>query len=245
MDKGLRKIIWFSLLDFFFPSVCRICNGPLNGAKWVCCECMERIITTSPPYCDLCGFPLPPSFSNTTRPLCKDCRKRTPHFYKARSVAIYDGVMRECIHLLKYEKKMALSRPLGKMMADLIKGYISKEEFDLIVPVPLHHKKKKERGFNQAELLSNEVGKTVGVPVNAKDLIKHRSTPSQTDLSKKQRITNVKNSFRIRQKDPFFYKRILLIDDVFTTGATINECSKVLLLADAKSVFALTLARNV
>lgn len=238
--QELLKRIRISLLDFFFPTLCRICNGPLGEARWVCEKCLQRIIIVNPPVCHICGLPLSPSFMGTERPLCKDCKNEKRYFSMARSVAIYEGVMRECIHLLKYDGKTGLSKPLGRMMVTLIKD--EGIEGDMIIPVPLHPRKRRERGFNQAELLSHEISKGINIPVDTKKLIKKKDTPSQTDLTRLERIKNVKGSFCVR--GGFKGKRILLIDDVFTTGATINECSKVLLEAGAEDVYVITLGRK-
>jgi ComF family protein len=242
MHQILKKA-YYAVLDFLFPSLCRICEGPLDGAKWVCSGCFDRIIEILPPYCHICGLPLPHSFMETERPVCKDCKQEIRHFKAARSVAVYDGVMRECIHLLKYEGKTALSKPLGMRLSNLVER--DSIEVDLLVPVPLHPKKRRERGFNQAELLSSKIASQLGIPINRKDLVKRKPTPSQTELDRRERITNVKGSFAIRKRDPFFNKRVLLVDDVFTTGATVNECSRVLLEAGAKAVYVVTLGRKV
>ena len=234
-----------ALLDFFFPSQCRICEGSLNGAKWVCNECLAKIKTISSPYCYRCGISLADIFLEVEEPFCKECKSQPRYFHQARAVAIYEGVMRECIHLFKYAGKRALSEALGELMVVFIDDQWGKESFDLIVPVPLHPRRKRERGFNQAELLTLPVKTHLNIPIDTKNLIRNRPTRTQTTLDRKERIENVKGAFEIRALSPFTDRHILLVDDIFTTGATLNECSRTLMEAGARKVYALTLARAI
>lgn len=238
------KRVLIPLLDFFFPCKCKICNGPLNDAKWVCKECILRIKPINTPFCTRCGLPLSPSFLEVEEAFCKECRTYPRYFYQARYTAFYEGVMKECIHLFKYERKISLAKPLGELMVRLIKWQWDGIDFDLIVPVPLHSRRKRERGFNQAELLAQRIKELLSLPIDIDNLIRTRFTQSQTTLSRRERLRNVRFAFKIRDRGVFDKKMVLLIDDIFTTGATINECARVLKEAGSREVYALALART-
>jgi len=234
-----------ALFDLIFPSQCKICGGVLGAAKWVCKGCLGNTRFISPPYCDCCGIPLSPLFLEVERPLCKECQSRPMYFREARAVALYKGVMRECIHLFKYEKKEALSKPLGELMIESMNDYWGGKSFDLIISVPLHPARKRERGFNQAELLARAIKEHLALPLDIHSLRRIKPTTSQTTLNRRERLQNVKGAFQAKDKSAFFKKKILLIDDLFTTGATIDECSRIMIEAGAQEVYALTLARTV
>lgn len=237
--------IWRATLGFLFPCECKICEGPLGVAKWVCEGCLTRIKHISLPQCHLCGIPLAPFFLDIVEPLCKECRSQPRYFHQARAVAFYGGVTKESLHLFKYGRKIALYKPLGQLMTDLAATHWRREIIDLIVPVPLHPKRKRERGFNQAELLAFPIKTRLKLPIDTKNFIRDRATQTQTELGKKERIENVKGAFRVRGTSQFSGKNILLVDDIFTTGATLNECSRTLIEAGARRIYALTLARVV
>lgn len=245
MSVPRRLIIWRALLDLLFPCECKVCKGPLDAAKWVCKGCLSRITIINPPCCSRCGLPLAPSFLGVSGVVCKECRRRPRYFHQASGAALYEGVMRECIHLFKYERRMALSKPLAGLMVEFIQRHWDNVDLDLLVPVPLHPRRKRERGFNQAEALALVIKESVGLPLDTHNLRRIRFTPSQTTLDRKERLANVRLAFQVRDKRVFVKKKVLLIDDLFTTGATINECSRMLQEAGAKEVYALTLARAV
>lgn len=171
--------------------------------------------------------------------LCGRCLKKAPPFRAARSAGIYDGVLLEAIHRFKYNGKTSLAKPLTMIMADVFPAI----ECDLIVPVPLHKTRLKERGFNQSLLLAKGLVRIYNRPMDYLNLERIRATEHQINLKGKERLMNVKDTFAVKDKAPFRDKRILLIDDVYTTGATVAECSKTLKKAGAKSVDVLTLAR--
>lgn len=145
---------------------------------------------------------------------------------------------------MKYRGVRTLVDPLGDLMIEHLRSNGNLPEFDLILPVPLHRNKLRQREFNQAAGLARRIGKYFEIPVSTDNLQQIRSTKSQTKLTKTQRIANVKGAFRVKRADELNGKSVLLVDDVFTTGATVDECSKVLLAAGAKEVFVMTLARG-
>ncbi|MBI3752936.1 MAG: ComF family protein [Deltaproteobacteria bacterium] len=162
-------------------------------------------------------------------------------FLKARSIGAYEGVLLEAIHMFKYSGKTSLAKPLGKLMAD---GF-SNKGCDLVVPVPLHKTRLKERGFNQSLFLARELAAIHNLPVDYIHLKRIRATDPQINLKEKERVKNVRGAFAAADGKVFIDKHILLIDDVYTTGATIRECGRILKRAGAKGIDVLTLARVV
>ena len=198
-----------------------------------------------PPYCRTCGRPFP-SFEPgraSERARCEPCRRRRPLFTYARSATLYGERVREALFCLKFGGKTAMARPLGDLMADAGGAMVPIKGIDCLVPVPLHPSREAERGFNQSGLLARRVSQRWGVPVEAKALRRQRFTHSQTDLDAAERRRNVKGAFALSRPEAFVERHVLLIDDVFTTGATVSECARVLLAAGAASVGVLTVAR--
>lgn len=223
------------LLDLFFPADCRICKEPLKwNENYICQGCFSKIEPLKPPLCAKCGRHIESGI------ICSSCKNRRIYFERARSYGEFSGVLQEAIHLLKYEKKLILVNKLASLMDGVIDLFES--DFHYLVPVPIHKNKRRKRGFNQTELLGNFLSKVRGTPV-LPGLTKEIDTPPQIDLDYSARMQNVKDSFRWKgDKRQIEGKRLLLIDDVMTTGSTVNECSKVLMAEGAESVCVLTLA---
>lgn len=160
----------------------------------------------------------------------------------ARAIGSYEGPLREAIHRWKYEEKGYLTSFFGEKLAEGFLRHWDSSSFDLLIPVPLHSKRLRERGFNQALLLVKELSQRTRIPYSKRLLRKRISTPPQIHLSGRERERGVRGSFHIQREDEIEGKVILLVDDVYTTGATVNECSKVLLKAGAERVDVLTLA---
>ncbi|MBU1486548.1 ComF family protein [bacterium] len=240
------KAAFDNFLNFFFPARCKICLHPLRSyqEKYVCARCLSEIETISC-YCQKCGLPLSPSFAEIKDPLCEPCQRKKRQFHLSRSAAPFFGNVRECIHLFKYSKKMALAKPLGDLMLKALFSFWPDLEIDLILPVPLHPDKEDSRGFNQAYLLARQISKSIKVPAVKSNLQRIVNTASQTSLSPKERLKNVKGAFKIKRPEALAGKKILLIDDVFTTGATVEECSRILKAAGVREVNVFTLARTV
>lgn len=172
--------------------------------------------------------------------------KRPPFFFnQAFSVCRYEGVIKDCIHLFKYRSKLSLVKPLSKLMVDFAHNFLDMENIDLILPVPLASSKLRQRQFNQAKLLAKSISCAFSKELKDKLLIKIKPGVAQVNLSRTERLKNVRGSFKVRHQLLFKNKNILLVDDVLTTGATINECARMLLDAGAKRVNAFTLARSV
>ena len=231
-----------ALLSVLLAPRCAACNEPLERPTRgpVCSSCWSSILPLTPPLCDRCGDPLP-SWRVVSCPLsrCPRCRRIARPIDRSRAIGAYDGALRSIVHALKYEGRRSLARPLGALMktrgVDVLWGA------DLAVPVPLHASRRRERGFNQAE----DLARHVGLPV-LRALRRSRRTPPQADLPAARRHDNVRAAFGLRgPADAVADRIIVLIDDVSTTGATLDACARVLKIAGAREVRALTAARVV
>ncbi len=231
-----------SLLSLVFPLECRICKKTLKteNLTYICSECFAKIRFIEEPYCLKCSRPLRP-FENR---ICKDCRKEKRYFKRIYSMGLYQGVLREAILLLKYERVKALIPPLGELLLKYCQRNLKMSDFDLVLPAPLFRSKKKEREFNQAEAFAQIIGKHFFLSVSNETLLRIRDTRSMSSLKAEERKKNVRGAFMVKEGEEVRNRRILLIDDICTTAATVDECSKVLLAAGAKEVTILTLART-
>ena len=175
--------------------------------------------------------------------LCSDCLQGDGHFTKARSFAHYEGLMADLISRFKYRGASRLAKTLGTLLADYSHAGFSFLDYGVIIPVPLHARRLRQRGYNQSLLLARTIARRHAIPLDYTSLRRIRPTQPQTELSGLQRQTNIRGAFAVRKKDAVNEKNILLIDDVFTTGATVEECAYVLLKSGAKRVDVLTLVR--
>lgn len=232
------------LLPFFLPSQCACCGRFLEeGQEGICSCCLSNIRRIRPPYCSICGTPF---ISETAgEHPCGPCVLRRRYFTMARAVGYYEGPLQEAIHRWKYEGKIHLTPFFGKWMAEELFNYWDADVPDLLVPVPLHVQRLRERGFNQALLLVRELGRHTGIPYPKRILRKKRATVPQVQLSGSERERGVRGTFEVFENGRVEKKSILLVDDVFTTGATVNECARVLVAAGAQRVDVFTLAHAV
>lgn len=222
-----------SLLDLVFPHRCTFCDS--ISTEPICRKCTDSVNFISPPLCNICGVPFKSDAIKSHT--CGECLKDERHFRWARGVLLYNDATAKAIHRFKYGHDTTYSRSLGALMADY-----PADGFDLIIPVPLHIKRLRERGFNQSLLLSMCVGKRRKITVDPFILKRTRWTEPQVNLSGKERKVNVKGAFEVH--GDVSGKRILIVDDVYTTGATANECSRVMKKSGAADVCILTLART-
>jgi len=231
-------------LQFLLPPQCHCCEKFLEeGQQGICPDCLSKIRWIEPPLCTLCGVPfLSREIENHP---CGACLTRGKYFTMARAVGYYEGPLREAIHRWKYEEKSYLTLFFGEKLAEGFCRYWDPQSFDLIIPVPLHSKRLRERGFNQALLLVKELSRRTQIPYSKRLLQKRILTPPQVNLSGGEREKGVRGSFHIQRDEEIEGKSILLVDDVYTTGATVNECSKVLLKAGVERVDVLTIAHAI
>ncbi|MDY6854804.1 MAG: ComF family protein [Thermodesulfobacteriota bacterium] len=231
------------LLDFFFPTICFVCRKDIAPTQNVCKICSSHIKYISSPLCVQCGIPFLTKAGRDH--FCGACLTSKIYFNKARAVGYYEGVLQEEIHQFKFNKKTFLAKHLGALMANYELDSFDLDSYDFIIPVPLHFKRLRERGFNQALYLSRYVGKRYDIPVDFKNLKRTRWRGPQVNLGKAERERNVNGAFVLYNKNRFRGKDVLLIDDVFTSGATVNECAKVLKKAGVSSVDVFTLSRAI
>ena len=229
------------LTNLILPPRCFGCGEITLEQDTLCSGCWKACSFLSPPWCNLCGWPFP--YDAPDQSLCPHCHRQPPLFIECRSALAYQDASRSFILKLKHGDATYLAPALSKLMARVGTGILSKT--DLLIPVPLHWKRLFWRQYNQATLLSNHLSLLTAIPTYPNLLIRHRSTPKQGHLNRKDRYANVRGAFAIPKEKAYIIKgkSLTLIDDVFTTGATLTECARVLLKAGAKEVRVITLAR--
>ncbi len=232
-----------ALFSLLYPGDCRICARPLLRFSRVpvCEECIEAVHPLAPgAQCQRCGLPFENAAPLHRGALCGLCRRGAVEFDWGRGFGVYEGNLRHLIHLFKYGGMRPLARPLGTRLAAFL---AEAGPVDLIVPVPLHGRRQRSRGFNQAELLAAELSRAAGIPMQAALLCRRRPTESQTGLTHRQRRENVRGAFEVRRPAAVAGKRVALVDDVVTTGATAGACTRALKQAGASRVVVLAMAR--
>ena len=223
------------ILNSIFPSICPLCrkHSDIYSHSPICKSCWEGIGRYSGPSCRVCATPLVSEYAA----VCKECMKDEPPFSLVLNYGIYSGALAEAIHQMKFYGIKRLAAPLGKLLLSL-----EIPECDAIVPVPLTKKGLRGRGFNQTLLVSKVLSKELKIPLHMDLLFKRKDTPPQIGLNAKERMKNIKGVFEASGRIDNL--RLLLFDDVMTTGATVRECAKTLIKAGAKEVFVITLARS-
>jgi ComF family protein len=223
------------LLDLVFPPRCVVCH---QSGVLLCAACLERFPRLMPPLCELCGRPV-------VRPgVCQQCRQAPLLIDGIRSVVSFEGRAREAIHQFKYVGRLPLASRLARLMADYWRA--NPIPADVITAVPLHVARQHERGYNQADLLAQEFGRVIGLPFVAGTFQRVRNTRAQVGLDAAERRANVRDAFAyqvLRQGRSVQGQHVLVIDDVCTTGSTLEACSVALKAAGAASVWGFTLAR--
>lgn len=232
-----------SILNIFFPPVCPLCEKDVRptGAP-LCGACHGELCSMliKSPLCNVCGITFVSRASEDHT--CGECLLDRPSFIAARSVFAYDGAVMDAIHRFKYSGRVILGPPLGRMFKHMPEGLPSSA--DLVMPVPLHKKRLRMRGFNQSLLLAKEAARIFSARLDYMNLRRVRHTGQQTDLTAQERKKNVSGAFAVERPEGLNGKKVVLVDDVYTTGATIKECAKTLKKAGAE-VWALTLARTI
>ncbi len=237
--RGLFK----NLLDFFFPCRCLICKEEINSTEnsFICDSCLKTFTELGKPLCYRCGRQFKSGRGGNH--LCSECIKKNPPFDRARSVWLYEGVLRESIQNFKYYNLRFFAKPFGRLLSDAGQNLLGGKNYNFIMPVPLQVKRLRDRGYNQSLLVSKEIGRLWGVEVCFEALTRHKETAPQTKLPLKNRHKNVKGAFSY-EGISLKGKNVLIVDDVFTTGATVRECAKVLKKNRARVVDVLTIART-
>jgi competence protein ComFC len=237
---------WISAgLAFFYPEVCQICKKnrakPVEG--FVCGGCREQVQFIEPPFCKRCGIPVQGAITGAFE--CANCRQAELHFEAARSAVVAKGVVLEVIHRYKYQRALWFEVFLADLLVQQAAPQLAPKDWDLLVPVPLHPTKQRQREFNQSERLGRRLSRATGIPLDSKVVRRVVPTRTQTRLDREQRQENMRNAFAMRGKRRVTGQRILLLDDVFTTGATTNACAQALRKGGAVQVCVWTVARGV
>jgi ComF family protein len=227
-----------------YPPVCAGCARLCRSDELFCPDCFIALDLIVEPYCPFCGIPF--GAETTISHLCGDCLGSLHLFDRARAAGFYQGLLREVIHRFKYGGKTFLVRPLARMLTGPGEELTRLHRIDAIIPVPLHYKRLRQRGFNQASLLARRLGSFLKISVDYSSLRRSRWTDPQIGLSRNQRAENVRGAFSLKTPEKVEGKGVLLVDDVLTTGETVNQCVKVLKKAGgAREVVVLTVARTV
>lgn len=229
------RFVTRAALDVLYPvhcPVCRISLGP--GGPRICSDCWSSLDVIEAAHCRRCGCP-----GEFAGPTCPNCKDKSFYFSRLRSLAPFSEDMQHLIHGIKYQNRTSLAEILGRRLGQLLEGEMA---VDLVVPVPLHASRKRERGYNQSALLGTFVAAVLGVPLAGRHLRRDRATPSQTSLDLDHRATNVAGAFEVHRPAGIRNQRLLLVDDVVTTGATANACADALLNAGAGEICVAALA---
>jgi ComF family protein len=249
------KGLYYAFLASLFPPRCPACGNlrnvwmpefgkpPFDTAALFCRSCSQGVTPIVSPFCPQCGIPFVSRKGDGH--MCVDCLREKPFFRKARAYGIYERGLLEAIHQFKYGKKLSRARPLAALVRQTFFQFWNRDDIDLMVPVPLHKKRLRERAFNQAYLLIAKWAKRERISFDGMALWRRRWTCPQTGLNRKERFGNMNRAFAVRKPEIIRGKRILLVDDVYTTGATVNACARALMGAGAELVDVLTLARAV
>lgn len=238
-----------ALLNIIFPPRCVVCSDYItigrnfSDISWLCDKCIEDVNFISSPLCSICGIPFPKGGIEEDHP-CGNCIITPPAFDRAVSVFVYDGSIIKAIHDFKYGNKSYLSRSFGELLAEKVRKHIHyNEHTSLVIPVPLSNKRLKHRGYNQSALLAGYLAKKLNIAIDYDSLIRIRDTVPQTELKKKERMKNLINAFAVNNPNKIKDRKIILVDDVYTTGRTLEECSKTLKKAGVLKVDCLNIAR--
>ncbi|HBF38156.1 MAG TPA: hypothetical protein DDW50_12650 [Firmicutes bacterium] len=247
---NLENSIWFreigrGLVELLFPPSerCPVCFQENRFHNGLGKNCLAKISWIMPPVCVKCGRPL--RLEAAEKEICGQCSETRYYFSKVRSVAVYEGALREYLTELKYRYRPDLASALGILLVEWVKDHHEFQKLDFIIPIPIHRQKLMVRGYNQAELLANPLQNYLGIPIKNDIIMRDRITLSQNALHKEERFSNVSQAFRVVNAKPLAGAKVLLVDDIFTTGATVSEAARVLIRAGAFEVKVLTLAGGI
>lgn len=228
-----------SILSFLFPNPCVVCFKPAGKNRYVCASCKNEIhYIGTDSVCKTCLTPLP---SGST--MCAKCMLKRPKYDQLVACAVYKGALRQALHRYKFSGRADLHTSFSLMIWERL-SLLGRTDFDVVIPIPLSQKRFKERGYNQAGLIAKDLAKRFGIPVYSDALVKNKHTARQSELRMDERSKNVRGAFFLNRPETIRNKRVLLVDDIFTTGATVREASNVLSQA-AENVTVCTVAKAV
>lgn len=225
-----------AVLDFLYPPRCPVCDRAVLPKEGICRECLGKLPFVSGPVCMKCGKPV----SNDRKEFCRDCEKKAHGFAQGKALWIYEKEIKASIYRFKYQNKREYGRAYAEQIAARHGAWIKSKRIQALVPVPLHKNRKRKRGYNQAEILARELGKMLGIPVHSGFLIRMQDTKPQKTLNDEERRHNLKHAFQ--GKKGFVPGRVLLVDDIYTTGSTLDAAAAALSDAGAEKVYAYCLS---
>ena len=242
--------VWRSWLNLLYPAHCLLCSAPLDphGSFTTLCDaCRQRLHQHQPPFCAGCGRPLPYATAAGTVRLsaerCPDCLRQRRSTDRVWAAYPYNDTLQHCIHLAKFQGKTHLLNDLGTLMVQFAQDHHLADTIDVVTAVPLHPVRLRERGFNQSERLARILGQRLSRPV-VRPLTRMRHTPPQSRQGKQARLASVRRAFVVRQAELIAERTVLLVDDVVTTGATLDACGRALLDSGARRVIGFVLAHG-
>ncbi len=234
MKKGLAD----ALLDIVYPRRCAICDSvlKLGNDEGICKKCKQKVEYVTEPFCKKCGKPL----ADDTEEYCGDCQKKVTSYRYGRAAFVYNKYMRKSIARFKYHDRMEYAGYYAKEIYRVMGEDIISLGAELLVPVPIHKSRYKKRGYNQAYLIAKHLGELMNIPVADDYISRIKHTAPQKELSASERKTNVSDAFVITEKSKELYRNIncvIIIDDIYTTGSTIEACSRTLICAGVKAIY--------
>jgi len=243
---AFKRNTLLALKNLLLPAFCNTCGMRILTEEnlYFCADCWGKIELARDPRCPRCGRPRParPGFEDLGNFICSDCSAQKQWVERTYAAGLHKGVLRHAIHLLKYRGKRLLAAPLAQLLYDTVGPGVNFQAYDMLVPVPLHHSREKQRGYNQSELIGNRLcSLQQDVPL-APVVRRVKNTPSFSMLGAPQRHKLIQKAFELKPDADVKKKRVLLLDDVVTTGATSNECARILLKKGAASVDVIALA---
>ena len=221
------------LLNLIYPRRCPVCDGITRGYDTlVCTECRGRITFVGDPVCMRCGKPL----INESPEYCADCTKRGHLYTRGAAAFVYDSMMKDSISRFKYHNRREYADFYAGELYASSRRLLLQWDADVLIPIPVHKSKRRRRGFNQAELIAERIGKLSGIPVRTDLLIRTKNTLPQKELGDEGRFENLKNAFQAGQND-VDYRKAVLVDDIYTTGSTVDAAASALLGAGVGKVY--------
>lgn len=231
------EFIW----DVLFPRRCALCDGVLPvGERLRCQKCGNAVIYIGEDYCMKCGKPV-----REGEEFCADCAGRETSYESGRALFLYDSLMQKSISRFKYHGRCEYAQFYGEELYKRFGGWVRSVSPDALIPVPIHKKRYQKRGYNQAELVAKELGKRSGIPVISDYLERRKNTLPQKELSERERFSNLYDAFCVRSVTRELYNNlncVIIIDDIFTTGSTIEACSKTLRVQGIEKIFFLCIS---
>ncbi len=232
MAKNLKEY----LLDMVYPKRCPFCGQISEKDNGTCLDCQGKVPCITEPRCMKCSKPI----QNKETEYCYDCLEKKHHYISGKALWIYDDVMRQSIARFKYGGSLEYAEVYGKEIATQYGNWV-RTHADILVPVPLHKRKERVRGYNQAEVLANAIGRILEIPVKSKLLYRSRDTRPQKELNDKERLKNLSEAFQTKAEKLCEFQKAMLVDDIYTTGSTIEACANVLCEAGIREVYFLSI----